>query len=747
MRRLALPPSVCSSWPARGRAAALLGIAVLLALSAPAAADVFEPISLVSTTPFEQANSAKHPAISADGRYLAFDGSVGGIAGVWRRDLQTGTVQAVAVEDARDPALSAPDAELPSISADGRFISFTTMAALDPVNDSNAAPDVYVRDMNTEASLPGAFTIASAADQTSRGLSYDFGAQQSFGHGSLASGRTALSADGRRVAFITTAVSNLADPATTGTPALQVALRDLDTERTQLVSVAYDPATGAMTGNPVPASGEGSARYGAVYPGGAQLPSFPSSFNGTPPSFAGASISADGSTVAWMGQSIGEQARVLQVDPAGEPSYSEPLWRRIADGPQAPTRRVTGGSDTANPGCGPGELQLPQPPTLSEPCQGPFDPSHASGAPGILTLANADQVPQLSADGRTVAFLANAREIAGGNEFGAAAEASDDLYVVDMSDGLSRVQALRRLTELASSNIGDQGRVAPIVDLAVSPDGSEVAFSTLRTVFPLGSPAYVSAPAATVVAQELFDVDLENQTLTRVTQGYGGGASEPANALVASPSFTGDGNTLAFSSTAFNLAYGDGNGASDAFIVKRKRFPTISVQQYISPAPNNPATQPDWLLSVRARSRRDGSVLLEVAVPGAGRLRAGADSAVRVRAIGARRAAHGRSPRGRSSTTVAIRQVAAGAKTITADSSGLTSLRLAPAPRYRALAVKRGGLSANVSLVFTAPGRKALRAKISVTFVRRVRSRKARRSHAAQAVASRRASAFSGAVR
>lgn len=743
MRRLPPPPRVRALAPARCRFTALIVVAALLALSAPAAADVFEPISLASTTPFEQANRAQHPAISADGRYLAFDGSVGGVSGVWRRDLQTGTVQAVAAEDALDPALSAPDAELPSISADGRFVSFTTTAALDPVNDSNGAPDVYVRDMNVEASLPGAFTVASAADQSSQGLSYDFGGQQSFGHGSLASGRTALSADGRRVAFITTAVSNLADATATDTPALQVAVRDLDTERTQLVSVEYDRATGAMTGNPVPASGEGSSKYGAVYPGGAQLPSFPSAFNGTPPSFAGASISADGSTVAWMGQSIGKQARVLQFDPAGEPTYSEPLWRRIADGPQAPTHRMTGGSDTANPGCPPGELQLPQPPILSDPCQGPFDPSHATGAAGILTLANVDQVPQLSADGRTVAFLANAREIVGGNEFGAAAEASDDLYVVDMSDGLSRVQALRRLTELASSNISDQGRVAPIVDLAVSPDGSEVACSTLRTVFPLGSPAYVSAPAATAVAQELFDVDLDNQTLTRVTQGYDGKASEPVNALVASPSFTSDGNTLAFSSTASNLVYGDGNGASDAFVVKRKRFPAISVQQYVSPAPSNPATHPDWLLSVRARSRRDGSVLLEVAVPGAGKLRAGANSAVRVRA----RAARAGSARGRSSTTVAIRQVAAGTKTIAASSSGLTSLRLTAAPRYRGLTAKRGGLSANVGLVFTAPGHKALRAKIYVSFVRKVRPHKARRSRAARAVASPRSSASAGAAR
>jgi Tol biopolymer transport system component len=712
------------SLPAVWRPALLLGIALLLAASAPAAGDVFEPISLVSTTPTEQVNSAEHPAISGDGRYLAFDGSVAGMTGVWRRDLLSGSVQRVAVADGGDPAISAPDAQLPSISADGRFVSFTTTASLDPANDANAAPDVYVRDMDIDPHVSGAYTIASAADRSSHGLSYDFAGQQSFGRGSLASGRSALTADGRRVAFVTTAVSNLADPTSTDTPPLQVAVRDLNTQRTQLVSVEYDPSTGAMNGKPVPASIEGGASYGAVYPGGAQVPAFPSPFEG-------ASISADGSTVAWMGQSIGKQSRVLPVDPAGAASYSEPLWRRIADGDQALTRRVTGGSDTANPDCRPGEVQLPQPPQLTDACQGPFEPVHESGGLGVFTLANANQLPQLSADGRTVAFLANAREIASGEEFGSAANATDDLYVVNMSDGLSRVRALRRLTEIASSNLSDSGRVAPIVDLGVSPDGSEVAFSTLRTTFPLGSPAYVSTRAANAVAQELFDVDLDNETLTRVTQGYEGNFSEPSNALTRSPSFTSDGNTLAFSSTSSNLVYGDGNGASDAFVVKRVRFPATIVQQLISAAPANPGTRADWRLSASARSRRDGSVLLEVAVPGAGSLRAGAESAVRLTSSRGRRpAAHHAGASRRSSTTVATRRVAAAGKVIRASAGVLTSLALTPARRYRALPSRRGGLSATVSLVFLAPGHKPLRARLFVTFVRKAHARRSRSSRA-----------------
>ncbi len=95
---------------------------------------------------------------------------------------------------------------------------------------------------------------------------------------------------------------------------------------------------------------------------------------------------------------------------------------------------------------------------------------------------------------------------------------------------------------------------------------------------------------------ELFDADLADRTLTRVTHGYQGPdeASEHAHTPVVagedpykeqpgdgalSPSFSTDGDILAFSSTASNLVFGDGNApplglrpagsvdGSDAFVV------------------------------------------------------------------------------------------------------------------------------------------------------------------------------------
>jgi hypothetical protein len=726
-------------------------LAPLWGAIAPAEADVFGPIELASAgvTPGgafdQQADSANDAVISGNGRFVAFDGSFAGHPGVFRRDLVTGEVATVAEGDA----------VLPSISEDGRFVSFTTTAALDPADDTNKAPDVYVRDMSNpstqpceagEAAPPCAFTLASAVSGSAVGLSYAYeaGPNQAFEEthfGSVATGRSALSANGREVAFETTAISNLANPNRSGsgtleapeTPAVEVAVRYLDTDTTTLVSARYDPATAGPALNsagqpePTPASAEGG--YGAVYPSAPQqIPAFPSPYTG-------ASLSADGSTVAWLGQQVGEQAPVMRgSDLASEPRYTEPLWRRIGEGEQAPTRRVTGGSDPTSPQCvASGESHVAAPATLRDPCQGPFDTSGGKNNDNGLWTGglNEDYLPSLSSNGLTVAFLATARDIAGGEEFNSG-QSSNDLYVVDMRDGLSRVAATRRLTELAGGSLTNEALTAPILDLGVSPDGSEVAFATKRTVFPLGSPSYVSAPAAAVAAVELYDADLQDDTLTRVTQGYEGQPSEATSnteTFTGSPSFSDDGNLLAFSSLSDNLVYGDGNHNSDAFVVARKRFPSNPTAQEVSAAPANPALQPSWQLQATALSRRDGSVLIDVLVPGGGTLRVGAQSAVRVRLAKAARSAakHRRSRRAR--TTVATRTVSSAVAHPSA--AGVRAMTLTLSHSYKSLAGVRGGLSSTVKLVFSAASHPTLHLSVAVTFVRKLTKRARSRTAAA----------------
>jgi hypothetical protein len=735
----------------------LCAAALLLAFCAPVRADVFGPISLVSDNALEQADYAHDPAISGNGEYVAFDGYFEGLTGVWRRDLKSDTVEPVAVGEPGTPAGSA---ELPSISENGQYISFTTTAALSPKNDTNVGPDVYVRNMEVpeaqpcaeeeavDPSQPCAFTLASAVNDSTQGLSYEYPSSENreyeeSHYGALAAGRSALDAEGNEVVFVTTAPSDLAGE---HTPQLQVAVRYLRTGKTELVSVEYDPATGKPAAGPEPVRVQEAA--GAVYSAGA-APNFelPQPYKSTPQ--VPASISAEGNAVAWMAQDVGEQAPTL-LDETLSPKYAEPLWRLINDGEQAPTRRVSGGSDPTSPACvASGEMVLPAKPSLSDPCQGPFV---TSGGYGVWTHSEYGiPVPRLSRDGYEVAFIAQAPLVAFGSDFDVQQETrNSDLYVANMQEGLSRVQALTPLTELASGNEGEIATNAPIIDFGISTDGTQVAFTTMRTQFILGSPAYVSAPSALPGLAELFDVDLADDTLTRVTHGYDGGPSEAPHEEVRSkedqyvefgtangalsPSFSDNDEKLAFSSTASNLVYGDGNtpplsqtgfqtnDGSDAFVVRRETFPPDPAPQVISSAPSPPVLSTPWSLGVTAVSLPDGDVRLYIETPEAGTLRAVASGSVTVprssrSARVARAEAKGKHPR----TIVVTRDVASRTQASDPDASGFSTLTLTLAASYRSLAARNGGLQATVNVTFTpTAGHPALHKSILVSFLHKV---------------------------
>ncbi len=516
--------------------------------------------------------------------------------------------------------------------------------------------------------------------------------------------------------------------------------------------------------------GSGGEYLGAVYPGSAQELGFrpvPADGNWASDPPVGASISADGSTVAWMGEDVGQQVALLPGERL--PSlYTEPLWRRIEPGSQTPTERVTGGSDPGNPACvASGEPSLPpvQEQSASDPCQGPFRvPTvlQGGGSRGIWSETGgggeADFVPRLSADGRRVAFIASAVPMSLGGGFASEPEGEPaDLYVVDMSAGLTRVQAITPLTQIGGENVATD---SPVTDFEISADGEQVAFTTRRSAFALGSPAFVTAPLGEPGESELFDVDLGNDTLTRVTHGYGGEPSEQAHESVLdcpaaedpyctpitigaqSPSFSASGDLLAFASTASNLVYGDGNGprrpngkaegevdGSDAFVVARERPLVLPTPQIISPPPG-PVSSPAWQIGASAFSRADGAVVLYVLVPGAGRLSATASASVPLvgpaGGTSSRRAARGTSGRRRAARArkrargarVAVRAVARDAAVATVADGQLLRIVLSPARSYAALAARSQGLYANVALSFSAAGHPALRQSIAVTFKR-----------------------------
>ncbi len=115
------------------------------------------PIGLVSRTFGNQPpdGDSSQPAVSANGRFIAFtstaDNLVAGddnaTADVFVADLGTGKIQRISVSSAGAQA-DGPSYN-PSISDDGRFVSFTSAANNLAPGDINRVPDVFVHDMLT----------------------------------------------------------------------------------------------------------------------------------------------------------------------------------------------------------------------------------------------------------------------------------------------------------------------------------------------------------------------------------------------------------------------------------------------------------------------------------------------------------------------------------------------------------------------------------------------------------------------
>ena len=140
-----------------------------------------------------EANGASFaPAISADGRFVAFPseatnlvpGDTNGVTDVFVRDRLTGTTERVSVSSAGAEANGT--SFTPAISADGRFVAFSSDATNLVGRDTNGAVDVFVHDRVTGATkrVSVSSTGAQANDDSFAGFF-----------------APAVSADGRFVAF------------------------------------------------------------------------------------------------------------------------------------------------------------------------------------------------------------------------------------------------------------------------------------------------------------------------------------------------------------------------------------------------------------------------------------------------------------------------------------------------------------------------------------------------------------------
>ena len=156
-----------------------------LVLALPAGA-----VSLVSVNARGEAGNgfSRAPAISADGRYIAFmsaasnlvEGDANGKADIFLRDRKEGTVTRISM--GMDGEEADGDSSSPAISADGRVIAFLSQARNLVPEDTNKAADVFTYDRET-----GEMARASVNSRRTQAAG--------------ASGPPAISADGRFVAF------------------------------------------------------------------------------------------------------------------------------------------------------------------------------------------------------------------------------------------------------------------------------------------------------------------------------------------------------------------------------------------------------------------------------------------------------------------------------------------------------------------------------------------------------------------
>jgi Tol biopolymer transport system component len=706
------------------------------AVCAVPAQAAYGPFTLVAGSPqlHLQADYAYDAAISANGEYVAYTGSIASQPGVYREDLATEEVQVVAL---------GAGTGAPSISEDGQYVSFTTDD--DPLTGEPAGEcsSVYVRDMSKRveaaASNPseeaGAYTLVSARNGSTENLTYAKPTTKGQPCGASAAYRVAISGNGSEVAFMVLSESDLVGPQT---PPDQVAVRFLNTNQTELVSATRASLEGTGEPQPVP---RGAAIAGS---------SATATFLSVPISTSTAAISADGSTVAWMGIGVQEQTDLATPLPAppkgGYPDeYAEPLWRRIAAGSRAPTRSVLAGGDASAPECPPscsGGLDLLYNPGGEETNleEGPIRGSYLSAKGFATTGTGSDPLdvvtPQLSANGLTVALLSTQPTYGEDPVYrsGEAPPPSANAFVVNMTPGLSRAQAITRLTAWASLNLKDVALAGTIEEIAISPDGTQVAFITAREAFPLAPPALITPPLSQALDSQVYVANLPAGTLEFISQGYEG---QPANASSLDASLDEDGGTIALSSSATNLAYGTVDEGTSVFVTHAVDSPGGIGQQSVSPLPGDPDPSPLWSISATASHGAKGSVLLYVSVPGPGTLTASASATVPTSVAESSkdsRSGHGgSSPKRRGGhsaslalarATVAVREVAQVKKN--ADAAGVLELRLTPASRYRSLLADTGGLYANIRIAFTAADHPVLDQELAATFQAPAKRRRAK---------------------
>jgi uncharacterized repeat protein (TIGR01451 family) len=239
---------VTSSAPDRRRSAvpALLLVLLIVSLLSPGTV-LAHPLGVTERVSVDSAGnqgndasgSLSGPAISANGRFVAFDSTATNLLpggnlpfNIFVHDRSTDTIEIVSVSSSgrQGQGLSSG----PDLSEDGRFVAFDSDAANLVRGDRNDITDVFRHDRTTGQTI--LVSLSSAGQQ-----------------GDASSHAPAISADGRFIVFH--ANSNLTPEDTNTTT--DVYVRDVQASATTLVSIGFDGTAGNGTSFIQDISGDG----------------------------------------------------------------------------------------------------------------------------------------------------------------------------------------------------------------------------------------------------------------------------------------------------------------------------------------------------------------------------------------------------------------------------------------------------------------------------------------------------------
>lgn len=339
------------------------------------------------------------PAISGDGRLVAFtsnssnlvSGDVNATEDIFVRDMTTN--QTIRVSVSNDGVQGNGGSADPAMSADGRYVTFSSYSSNLVVGDTNGVSDVFVRDVTTDKTVR--VSLSSHGEQ-----------------GDLRSFSPAISANGRYVVFASFA-SNLVPGDLNGVD--DIFMRDMTTGETTHISVSS-----AGVG------GDGGSSSAAISSDGRYV-----AFS----SIASNLVSGDtnGKNDIFVRDTVTGHTSRVSVSSTGTQGNGESHWPTIsADGRYV---GFTSGSSNLIPGDTNGnddvfvhDMATGRTTRVSESVTG----AEGHGAAGL---------PSLSADGRFVAFNSTAPNLVSGDTNG-----QQDIFVRDSAApaGTARVQGADR---------------------------------------------------------------------------------------------------------------------------------------------------------------------------------------------------------------------------------------------------------------------------------------------------------------